>query len=133
MSLLSHNQALLTSLATVGLSPGSTDLIPSDFKPTTELHVRFGDRVVALGSLLRASECKCAPDISFSVEEADGPSSETNYTLLLVDPDAPTPDEPKFAFWRHWIVCGLRPANSTGASTSKHVLTEYLGPGPKDE
>lgn len=56
--------------------------------------------------------------------------SSQQYTLLLVDPDAPTPDEPKFAYWRHWVVSGLMPGRESG---SKKVLTEYLGPGPKDE
>jgi phosphatidylethanolamine-binding protein len=55
--------------------------------------------------------------------------------LLLVDPDAPTPDDPKFAFWRHWVVSRLKPLTSaTGiVAEGKPPLTEYLGPGPKDE
>lgn len=55
--------------------------------------------------------------------------------LLLVDPDAPTPDDPKFAFWRHWVLPGLKPlAGAEGiVAQTKPVLTEYLAPGPKDE
>lgn len=56
--------------------------------------------------------------------------------LLLVDPDAPTPDDPKFAFWRHWVLPGLQPIKQSGglaATQTKPALTEYLGPGPKDE
>lgn len=52
------------------------------------------------------------------------------YMLFLIDPDAPTPDDPKFAYWRHWVVSGLAPGQ--GMDSGK-VLTEYLGPGPKDE
>jgi hypothetical protein len=57
--------------------------------------------------------------------------SPQKYTLLLTDPDAPTPDDPKFAYWRHWVVSGLQPSESPEASAK--TLTEYLGPGPKDE
>ena len=55
---------------------------------------------------------------------------------MLVDPDAPTPEEPKFAYWRHWVVPGLQPTRGTDSelvAETKRPLTEYLGPGPKDE
>ncbi|KAF5133549.1 hypothetical protein E5D57_004175 [Metarhizium anisopliae] len=45
----------------------------------------------------------------------------------LVDPDAATPYEPKFAFWRHWALPGLqllRDVNSAVGKT-KPALTEY--------
>jgi phosphatidylethanolamine-binding protein (PEBP) family uncharacterized protein len=63
------------------------------------------------------------------MEPQNNAHESSSYTLLLVDPDAPTPDDPKFAYWRHWVVSGLKP--SVGAEGK--VLTEYLGPGPKDE
>ncbi|KAL2020899.1 hypothetical protein VTK56DRAFT_7890 [Thermocarpiscus australiensis] len=143
-----HAQALRASLSQAGLIPGSA-LIPDDFTPSTELQVAFGGKKVALGNLFRASECKAAPTVAFAKEEeettsaaaAEIPDSPT-YTLLLVDPDAPTPDEPKFAYWRHWVVSGLKPSaqvaqGETGSLSpavfSKPALTEYLGPGPKDE
>ncbi|GAB1206030.1 hypothetical protein APSETT445_004711 [Aspergillus pseudonomiae] len=44
--------------------------------------------------------------------------------------NAPTPDDPKFAYWRHWVVSGLQPS---GAPETVQTLTEYLGPGPKDD
>lgn len=46
-----------------------------------------------------------------------------------MDPDAPTPEDPKFAFWRHWVLPGL----SAKGEKTKAALTEYLGPGAKDE
>jgi len=65
--------------------------------------------------------------------KTNGTDSST-YMLLLIDPDAPTPDDPKFAFWRHWVVSGLKPdAASASNENSPSVLTEFLGPGPKDE
>ncbi|RDW68829.1 YbhB/YbcL family Raf kinase inhibitor-like protein [Aspergillus mulundensis] len=130
MSLQTHAEALTTSLAQAGLISDSAGLIPNAFTPTTELAVKFGEKAVELGNLFRVSEVKSAPTLSFE-NEADVPESQL-YTLLLVDPDAPTPDDPKFAFWRHWVVSGLTAAEGLGAESAK-VLTEYLGPGPKDE
>ncbi|KAA8642013.1 hypothetical protein EYZ11_003964 [Aspergillus tanneri] len=128
MSLVTHAQNLSSSLLKAGLVPGSAPLIPDDFKPLTELSVRFGERQVNLGNLFRASECKQAPSVSFTPENT---WSSKTYTLLLIDPDAPTPDDPKFAYWRHWVLSGLVPGMDDGDALN--VLTEYLGPGPKDE
>lgn len=71
---------------------------------------------------------------SFSKQQPNAPE-DASYMLLLVDPDAPTPDDPKFAFWRHWVLPGLKPlAGAEGiVAQTKPVLTEYLAPGPKDE
>ncbi|KAF7586719.1 hypothetical protein BBP40_008398 [Aspergillus hancockii] len=120
---------LIPSLRAAGLFPNSAPLIPEDFSPSTELEVTFGERSVSLGNLFRVSEVKSAPKISFAPEKEELPSPQ-KYTLLLTDPDAPTPDDPKFAYWRHWVVSGLQPSGSAVASAQ--TLTEYLGPGPKD-
>ncbi|KAL2842923.1 phosphatidylethanolamine-binding protein [Aspergillus pseudoustus] len=127
MSLQAHTEALASTLAAAKLVPGSAPLIPDGFKPTTELRATFAEKAVALGNLFRVSEVKAAPTISFA-KEGNATESQT-YTLLLVDPDAPTPDDPKFAYWRHWVVSRLKPAESAEGK----VLTEYLGPGPKDD
>jgi len=67
------------------------------------------------------------------MRQANVPSS-ASYTLMLVDPDAPTPEDPKFAFWRHWVLPGLQPlAGVDGVvAQTKPAVTDYLGPGPKD-
>ncbi|KAK5991783.1 OV-16 antigen [Cladobotryum mycophilum] len=127
-------QALSSSLAEANLVPGSAaDIVPHGFKPTTKLNISFSGREVDLGNLFRVTEVKLAPFISFEPEA--GASSDASYLLLLVDPDAPTPDDPKFAFWRHWVISGLKPlANADGVvAQTKPTLTEYLGPGPKDD
>jgi phosphatidylethanolamine-binding protein (PEBP) family uncharacterized protein len=64
-----------------------------------------------------------------------GASANTTYTFLLVDPDAPTPDDPKFAYWRHWVVSSIPSSGdaTNDAAKSGKTLTEYLGPGPKDD
>lgn len=132
MSLADHASALPSSLSAAHLVLGpAAALILASFKPTTKLDVSFGNKAVDLGTFFRAGECKQAPQVSFSPEaaEAEAPS-DASYTFILADPDAPTPDDPKFAFWRHWVVSGLKPgAEARGGKT----LTEYLGPGPKDD
>ncbi|KAI0383518.1 PEBP-like protein [Hypomontagnella monticulosa] len=126
MSLAAHAQALTSSLSAANLVSGpAAGLIPAFFSPTTQLAVSFGSKAVELGTFFRAGECKQAPQILFPLEAAEPGAS---YLFILTDPDAPTPDDPKFAFWRHWVVGGLKP-DGQGGST----LTEYLGPGPKDD
>ncbi|UKZ79778.1 hypothetical protein TrVFT333_007540 [Trichoderma virens FT-333] len=128
-------QASSSSLAEAKLVPGSAEaLIPRDFKPATRLAISFGGREVELGNLFRVNEVKLAPFVSFEAEVGDS-LEDASYMLLLVDPDAPTPDDPKFAFWRHWVLPGLKPlAGADGVvAQTKAALTEYLAPGPKDE
>ncbi|KAI1169528.1 PEBP-like protein [Nemania sp. FL0916] len=135
MSLDAHAADLATSLAKADLVPGSAaTLIPDGFRPTTQLGVRFAGKDVELGTFLRAGECKQAPTLTFAPEASA--SADATYSFILTDPDAPTPDDPKFAFWRHWVLSGLRP-QSTDANAATAVgaseLTAYLGPGPKDD
>lgn len=131
MPLTDHAAALSTSLARAHLVPGPAEpLIPASFTPTTQLHVSFDGKAADLGTFFRAGECKQAPRLAFAPEaDADGAS----YTFVLADPDAPTPDDPKFAFWRHYVVGGLKPAVGGGEVQAGQVLTEFLGPGPNDE
>jgi phosphatidylethanolamine-binding protein (PEBP) family uncharacterized protein len=54
---------------------------------------------------------------------------------MLIDPDAPTPDDPKFAYWRHWVVTNISSdeIDSSNIVKAGKTLTQYLAPGPKDE
>ncbi|TKX18322.1 hypothetical protein C1H76_9110 [Elsinoe australis] len=128
-SIGSHATSLVASLSEVNLKPGDVSLIPKDFKPTTELGITFGDKQVKQGNIVRVSEAKPTPTVSFAAE--DDASADQTYTLLLADPDAPTPDDPKFAWWRHWVLSGLKPG--TPAEQTNDALTTYLSPGPKDD
>ena len=69
MSQQSEAQALKTSLADAGLVPGAAaSLIPEDLSPSTQLTVKFGERLVELGAFFRASECKTEPSLGFTPE-----------------------------------------------------------------
>lgn len=134
MSHQDYTAALTASLEKANLIPGSAaSLIPASFSPGTRLTITYGSKAVELGNLFRAGECKMAPTVSFASEV--GASSSASYTLILTDPDAPTPDDPKFAFWRHWILSGLQPLSGASGevAVTKGPVTDYLGPGPKDE
>lgn len=54
---------------------------------------------------------------------------------MLVDPDAPTPADPKFAYWRHWVVTNIAADGLDVNDVVKagKTITPYLAPGPKDE
>ncbi|KAK7191746.1 hypothetical protein DPSP01_008021 [Paraphaeosphaeria sporulosa] len=117
---------LLASLSKAALLPST--VIPETFKPSVELSVSFNQKSVVAGNLFRVSEVKEAPTVAFS-PESNVPSDAT-YTLLMIDPDAPTPDDPKFAYWRHWVVTRI-PSGAT--VTAGEALTQYLAPGPKDD
>ncbi len=141
---------LLSSLQAANLLPST--LIPQDFTPTIHLGVQFPSKPIANGILVRVRDVQSPPTISLSLssfsQDAATPSSQTqshnqHFTLMLLDPDAPTPDDPKFAYWRHWVVTNI-PATSLekkGEAGSEKgdvvgtgkTLTQYLAPGPKDE
>ncbi|KAK2020385.1 phosphatidylethanolamine-binding protein [Colletotrichum zoysiae] len=136
MSLSDHAQKLASSLEQAGLVPGPAGvLVPEGFEPTTRLEVSFAGKAVDAGNFFRARECKVAPSVSFAGEAGAGAAPATCYTLVLTDPDAPTPDDPRFAFWRHWVAPGLQPLSGGGGvvAQGKPPLTEFLGPGPKDD
>ena len=48
------------------------------------------------------------------------------YTLLMVDPDAPTRQSPKFKEWMHWMVVNI-PGNNVSQGEEK---VGYVGAGP---
>ncbi|OAA59925.1 phosphatidylethanolamine-binding protein [Cordyceps fumosorosea ARSEF 2679] len=142
---------LTTSLKEASLVPGAAAaLIPPAFAPSVDLSVSFASSEAApsssssssvrLGNLLRVSQVQREPSVSFQVE-AGAAANDGSYLLMLVDPDAPTPEDPKFAFWRHWVVSGLKPPSSSSfsfssspaLSSSGTTLTAFLGPGPKPE
>ncbi|KAH8707551.1 phosphatidylethanolamine-binding protein [Phaeosphaeriaceae sp. PMI808] len=120
---------LLDSLRIANLFPSS--IIPDTFTPSLTLSVNFATISPSNGSLVRVTQVKDVPTISISPQ-----TSPYSFTLMLIDPDAPTPDDPKFAYWRHWVVSNISPANlASGADvvSSGKTVTTYLAPGPKDE
>ncbi|KAL2134830.1 hypothetical protein VTI74DRAFT_10726 [Chaetomium olivicolor] len=132
---------LLDSLKHASLLPSK--VIPGDFKPMVDINVNFpSGKHISNGTLVRVSEVKEAPIVSItSLGDSTTSALGQKFTLMLVDPDAPTPDDPKFAYWRHWVVINIAfpfdssesESKSRCATMSGKTLTQYLAPGPKDE
>ncbi|KAM0707966.1 hypothetical protein Q7P35_004615 [Cladosporium inversicolor] len=124
--------ALIDSLKSASLLPSK--IVPANFTPTYDLNISFPSKSPSNGSLVRVSEVKEKPSVTFS--SSSNPGSAQSFTFLLIDPDAPTPDDPKFAYWRHWVVVNV-PSSASGDGSGDvkdgETLTQYLAPGPKDE
>jgi hypothetical protein len=129
---------LLASLRTASLLP--SPLIPASFAPSYKLSVSFGAFAPQNGELARVGQVKDEPRVTFERIGGAGEKGEDEerFTFAMLDPDAPTPADPKFAFWRHWVVASIPSSTSSESEAEAEVsagrtLTPYLAPGPKDE
>jgi phosphatidylethanolamine-binding protein (PEBP) family uncharacterized protein len=96
-----------------------TDVVPHVLG-TNELDIIYGTEHAAAGKHLTRMQAAHAPDVKF-----DG-APDKHYSLLMVDPDAPSPDDPKMREWLHWVV-----VNIPGSDVSKgFTMTPYNGPTP---
>ena len=93
----------------------------TDFVPPYVLQVTYGsNNVVDVGMELTPTDVKDPPAVSWDADP------DTYYTLVMVDPDAPSRDNPTFREVNHWLVGNIRGPNVQ----SGDVVTEYLGSGP---
>ncbi|KAJ4377999.1 hypothetical protein N0V83_000829 [Neocucurbitaria cava] len=131
---------LLDSLRTANLLPSK--VIPeTSFTPIFSLTITFPSISPSNGNFVRVSEVKQQPVISITSSSPSSPSSHSaqSFTFMLIDPDAPTPDDPKFGYWRHWVVTNIPFDSKSSAGEDADIiqrgrtLTPYLAPGPKDE
>jgi phosphatidylethanolamine-binding protein (PEBP) family uncharacterized protein len=138
------------------------NIIPDGFMPTLALNLTFPASAseatgshIASGTLLRKAELAQAPEVFIDcldsrpgdrtakekeIEEGEKKregEGEERYTLMLLDPDAPTPADPKFGYWRHWIVTGLCLSTGSGDETKTEMgmgktLSPWIAPGVGD-
>ncbi|XP_051116411.1 protein HEADING DATE 3A-like [Andrographis paniculata] len=92
------------------------------FTRSTALRVFYGAREVTNGSDFRPSELLSQPRI-----EVGGDDLRTFYTLVMVDPDAPSPSDPNLREYLHWLVTDI-PA-TTGATFGQEIVW-YENPRP---
>ncbi len=93
------------------LSPRPSQVIPSSlsFAPSFLFSVTWGNEKEAiLGNFLSKSDTDTEPKVILTpAGTADGfegvPQSEA-YTLVMVDPDAPSREDRKYGPIRHWVV-----------------------------
>ncbi|KAK2837452.1 hypothetical protein Q5P01_014664 [Channa striata] len=66
-----------------------------------------------------------APKICFP-----GAQKNTQYVLVMVDPDAPSRANPTSAFWRHWVVVDIQGNELKNGEAQGTSLDEYRPPTP---
>ncbi|CAO3632356.1 unnamed protein product [Cunninghamella echinulata] len=111
------------ALKDAGLIP---NVIDEGFTPDTLLLIKYGDKDVEMGNHISPQEGVQPPQIRFIPAEEDA-----EYTLFLIDPDAPSRADPKNGPFRHWVVTNI-PGSSQEqiyTATSLHTTT-YMGPKP---
>ncbi|XP_010553859.1 PREDICTED: protein FLOWERING LOCUS T-like [Tarenaya hassleriana] len=92
------------------------------FTRSIPLRVIYNQREVTNGCDLRPSHVSHKPRV-----EIGGDDLRTLYTLVMVDPDAPSPSNPHLREYLHWLVTDI-PA-TTGASFGNEVVC-YENPRP---
>uniref|UniRef100_A0A146ZDP1 Phosphatidylethanolamine-binding protein 1 n=1 Tax=Fundulus heteroclitus TaxID=8078 RepID=A0A146ZDP1_FUNHE len=81
--------------------------------------LRYGQDVVPNGVARNKLACAIEPSLDFSKEDG------AFYTVIMVDPDAPSPKNPKMGPWLHWIVHNITKENPKGSTGCL-----YFGPSP---
>ncbi|GAB0097633.1 Phosphatidylethanolamine-binding protein [Sergentomyia squamirostris] len=104
----------------------TSELVPDVIAspPGALLEVKYPSGVnVNLGNELTPTNVKDIPSVTWEA------NPEHFYTLLLLDPDAPSRENPAIRSVRHWEVVNI-PGNNLGEG---ETLMEYIGSGPAEE
>lgn len=96
--------------------PDIVDTIPT--KPLTVIYEN--DKKVNFGEELTPRDVKNPPSVTWQSKPDDF------YTLVMIDPDAPSKKDPKFGEVNHWLVVNIKGSDVT----TGNVIKEYLGSGP---
>ncbi|XP_073009095.1 protein VERNALIZATION 3-like [Typha latifolia] len=92
------------------------------FNRTTPLRVSYGSREVTNGREFKPSQVVTQPRV-----EVGGNDLRTFYTVVMVDPDAPSPSDPHLREYLHWLVTDI--PGTTGVSFGQEVMC-YESPRP---
>ena len=95
-----------------------------DIAPKTIIKITYPSGVtVDLGNELTPTNVKDQPEVSWSAE------ANAFYTLLMIDPDAPSRQSPTLGDVFHWLVINI-PGNQVAQG---QTVCEFIGSGaPKD-
>nr|QLM02226.1 mother of FT and TFL1 1 [Hypoxis decumbens] len=91
------------------------------FVPTVSMSVHYGSKHVNNGCDVKPSMATCPPIVQIAGRRCD------LYTLVMTDPDAPSPSDPTMREWVHWVVVDI--PGGTDPSRGHEVLP-YIGPRP---
>ncbi|KAK6264820.1 Phosphatidylethanolamine-binding protein - like 6 [Theobroma cacao] len=93
------------------------------FTPAAELTVHYSTKQVHNGCDIKPSSAADKPHVRILSPVV----SSSLYTLVMVDPDAPTPSEPRLREWLHWIVVDIPEGHD---ATKGREMVPYMGPQP---
>uniref|UniRef100_A0A0D9V5M0 Uncharacterized protein n=1 Tax=Leersia perrieri TaxID=77586 RepID=A0A0D9V5M0_9ORYZ len=93
------------------------------FIPTMPLRITYNNRLIMSGAELKPSAIMHKPRV-----DVGGTDLRVFYTLVLVDPDAPSPSNPSLREYLHWMVTDI--PGTTGASFGKELML-YERPEPR--
>ena len=100
------------------------------FVPEAPLQVRYGAHAVdgaAAAPVLTPAQTRAAP----TTLACRGVAADAQYTLLMVDPDPPSRQNPVYRAWLHWAVTDVRVrADGTLDVAGGHEAIAYAGPTP---
>ncbi|KNA16019.1 hypothetical protein SOVF_093020 [Spinacia oleracea] len=92
------------------------------FNKSVNMRVRYANRDVSNGCEFRPSEVVSQPRV-----EIGGDDLRTFYTLVMVDPDAPSPSNPHLREYSHWLVTDI--PGTTDVSYGQELVC-YESPSP---
>lgn len=93
------------------------------FVPAAELVVLYGSKQVGNGCEIKPSHAAHKPTVRVSGSR----DRASLFTLIMVDPDAPSPSDPTFREWLHWIVVNIPQG---GNASEGEELVAYQRPQP---
>ena len=100
--------------------PAAASAVVPSFTRASQLIVKWVGATTSEGCQMAPREVVDVPELEFQTEPGK------LYTIILSDPDAPNPSEPKFAEWIHWLV-----VNVPGSDVSAGIaLVPYFGSAP---
>ncbi|EJF61651.1 PEBP-like protein [Dichomitus squalens LYAD-421 SS1] len=118
------------------------DVVPASytFTPTVLFSIIYPNGAeVNLGNNMTVEETQDEPEVRLAA--LNGPwddASETSYTLVMLDPDAPYRTDAVYRSFRHWVITGLKsPAVKSNSAEALNALkthpstTPYRPPGPR--
>ncbi|GAA5968303.1 hypothetical protein JCM21900_001165 [Sporobolomyces salmonicolor] len=106
------------------LSPQNFTLIPENFRPRVYLEAEFPESNVTVhfGNEVAIEDAQAPPVVDFTAKPV-------LYTLLVLDPDAPSRSTPYWSPFLHYALPGLKPKHGKVEMTSD-ALVEWTPPAP---
>ncbi|CAN6167626.1 hypothetical protein SEVIR_2G282000v4 [Setaria viridis] len=92
------------------------------FVKSATMRINYGDKEITNGTGLRASAVLNAPHV-----EIEGHDQTKLYTLVMVDPDAPSPSKPEYREYLQWLVTDIPEARDVRFGNE---IVPYESPRP---